>query len=43
MKTLLYLLSIIVAFLLSSSAQALTPIGPPVATLDRGQFAAGNL
>jgi len=43
MKKLLYLLSvfIVVASLLSSSAQALTPIGPPVATLERGQLAAG--
>ena len=42
MKKLLYLLSVIVlSGLLSSSALALTPIGPPVATLDRGQFAAG--
>ncbi|MBA7542516.1 hypothetical protein ES705_34839 [subsurface metagenome] len=32
---------VVVSGLCSSSAQALTPIGPPVATLDRGQFAAG--
>lgn len=42
MKNVLYLLCIVVvAGLLSSSAQALTPIGPPAATLDKGQFAAG--
>lgn len=42
MKNVLYLLSVVVvAGLLSSSAQAQTPIGPPVATLDAGQFAAG--
>ena len=44
MKKSLYLLSVVVVVsgLLSSSALALTPIGPPVATLDRGQFAAGS-
>ena len=42
MKILLYLFSVVVvACLLSSSALALTPIGPPAATLDEGQFAAG--
>jgi len=43
MKTVLYLSSVfvVVACLLSSSALALTPFGPPVATLDKGQFAAG--
>jgi len=42
MKILLYLLSVVVVCcLLSSSALAQTPIGPPVATLDAGQFAAG--
>ena len=43
MKTVLFLLcfSVVLSGLLSSSALALTPIGPPVATLDRGQFAAG--
>jgi len=43
MKTVLYLLSVVVlSGLLSSSALALTPIGPPAATLDKGQFAAGS-
>jgi len=41
MKKSLYLLSVVVSGLLSSSALALTPIGPPVATLKRGQFATG--
>ncbi|MBA7712095.1 hypothetical protein ES703_121065 [subsurface metagenome] len=43
MRKSLYLLVVVVvlAGLCSSSALALTPIGPPVATLDRGQFAAG--
>ena len=42
MRILLYLFSVVVvACLLSSSALALTPIGPPTATLDEGQFAAG--
>jgi len=41
MKRTFYLLVVVAACLLSSSAQALTPIGPPVATLDRGQLAAG--
>jgi len=43
MKKSLYLLCVVVVFsgLLCSSALALTPIGPPVATLDRGQFATG--
>jgi len=43
MKKLLYLLCIVVVFLgsLSPPAMALTPFGPPVATLDPGQFTAG--
>ena len=43
MKSVLYLLSVVVvvAGLLSSSAQALTPFGVPAATLEKGQFATG--
>lgn len=42
MKKLLYLLCVVVVSgLCNSSAQALTPIGVPAATLDKGQFAAG--
>lgn len=42
MKLKWYLLVVvIVAGLLNSPALAMTPIGPLVATLDKGQFAAG--
>lgn len=42
MKNVLYLLCfVVVAGLLSSSALALSPIGVPAASLDRGEFAAG--
>jgi len=43
MKIILYLLSVVVVCcLLSSSALALTPIGVPAASLDRGEFATGS-
>jgi len=43
MKTVLYLLcfAVVLSGLLSSSALGQSPIGPPVASLDQGQFAAG--
>lgn len=41
MKNVLYLFGVVVACLLSSSALALTPLGPPVATLDWGKMSLG--